>query len=152
MDVDVQAQGLKLKSKTLEDVMKSTFKTEPKLIGYDETPIDVTNTTTIGQVMVNGDLRNKANTEIRPIQKVSADASSSYVKPVAQRLQSSPKGKLSETIRNRDCVSDSSKTGNIKKYCSTFVLPNSGASTSVLLILTVFSHYLVQRNSKIAIV
>lgn len=152
MDVDVQAQGLKLKSKTLEDVMKSTFKTEPKLIGYDETPIDVTDTTTIGQVMVNGDLRNKANTEIRPIQKVSSDASSSYVKPVAQQLQSSPKGKLSETIRNRDCVSDSSKTGNIKKYCSTLVLPNSGASTYVLLILTVLSHYLVQRNSKIAIV
>lgn len=137
MGVDVQAQGFKLKSKTLEDVMKSTFKTEPELIGYDETPIDVTDTTTIGQVMVNGDLCNKVNPEIRPIQEVS-DASSSNVKPVVQRLQSSLKGKPSETIRNCDCVSDSSKTGNIKKNCSSFVVPNIGACTSVLLILTVF--------------
>ncbi|CAI8584290.1 unnamed protein product [Vicia faba] len=82
----LKAQDLKLKSKTLEDVMKSTFKTEPKLIGYDETPIDV------------------------------SDASSLNVKPVVQRLQSSHKGKLSETIRNRDCVSDSSKTAKARLY------------------------------------
>ncbi|XP_058759719.1 dicer-like protein 4 isoform X1 [Vicia villosa] len=111
----LKAQGFKLKSKTLEDVMKSTFKTEPELIGYDETPIDVTDTTTIGQVMVNGDLCNKVNPEIRPIQEVS-DASSSNVKPVVQRLQSSLKGKPSETIRNRVCVSDSSKTAKARLY------------------------------------
>ncbi|GAU11988.1 hypothetical protein TSUD_196120 [Trifolium subterraneum] len=113
----LKAQGLKLKSKTLEDVLKSTFKTEPKLIGFDETPIDVTDITTIGQEMVNGDLCNNSNPEIFRICEVS-DASSSCVKPVAQRLQSSPKEKLSETSRIRDfgsdSSSDSSKTGNAR--------------------------------------
>ncbi|XP_045827560.1 dicer-like protein 4 isoform X3 [Trifolium pratense] len=109
----LKAQGLKLKSKTLEDVLKSTFKTEPKLIGYDETPIDVTDTTTIGQEMVNGDLCNNSYPEIFRIREVS-DASSSCVKSVAQRFQSSPKEKLSETSRNRDFGIDSSKTGNAR--------------------------------------
>ncbi|WJX95975.1 endoribonuclease Dicer [Trifolium repens] len=109
----LKAQGLKLKSKTLEDVLKTTVKAEPKLIGYDETPIDVTDTTTIGQEMVNGDLCDNSNPEIFRIREVS-DAQSSCVKPVAQRLQSSPKEKLGETSRNRDCGSDSSKTGNAR--------------------------------------
>lgn len=109
----VQAQGLKPKTKTLEEVLKSTFKKKPKLIGYDETPIDVTDATTIGQLMANGDLCNKSNPEIRPIQEV-ADESASCVKPVGQQLQSFPKEKLQETSRKRDCASDSSKTGNVK--------------------------------------
>ena len=41
MDVDLQAQGYKLKS-SLEEVLKSSCKMEAKLIGYDETPIIVT--------------------------------------------------------------------------------------------------------------
>jgi hypothetical protein len=113
MGVNVQAQGLKLRTKTLEDVLKSTYKTEPKLIGFDETPIDVKDTTTIEQVMVNGDLCNKSNAEICPIRDVS-DASSSCVIRVAHLLQSSSKGKLSETVQNRDCGSDLARTGNIK--------------------------------------
>ncbi|GFY85749.1 minichromosome maintenance (MCM2/3/5) family protein [Actinidia rufa] len=37
-----KAQGYKFKSKSLEEVLKSTRKMEAKLIGYDEAPIDVT--------------------------------------------------------------------------------------------------------------
>ncbi|XP_027192482.1 dicer-like protein 4 isoform X3 [Cicer arietinum] len=110
---NLKAQGLKPKTKTLEEVLKSTFKKKPKLIGYDETPIDVTDATTIGQLMANGDLCNKSNPEIRPIQEV-ADESASCVKPVGQQLQSFPKEKLQETSRKRDCASDSSKTGTAR--------------------------------------
>jgi hypothetical protein len=39
--VDVQAHDLVPKSKTLEEVLKSSSKMEAKLIGYDESPIDV---------------------------------------------------------------------------------------------------------------
>lgn len=114
MGVNVQAQGLKLRTKTLEDVLKSTSKTEPKLIGFDETPIDVKDTTIIEQVIVNGDLCNKSNAEICPIRDVSDASSLCVIRVVAQRLQSSSKGKLSETVQNRDCGSDLARTGNIK--------------------------------------
>ncbi|KAJ1382389.1 Ribonuclease III domain [Sesbania bispinosa] len=117
----VQAQGWKPKSKTLEDVLKSTFKMEPKLIGYDETPIDVTDTNTIGQAMVNGNLCSKSDPEIRPIREV-VGMCSPCVKPVDQHLQSSPKGKLSETFENHDCSSDSSRTGYIKTLRALVIL------------------------------
>ncbi|KAJ1385905.1 Ribonuclease III domain [Sesbania bispinosa] len=110
---NLKAQGWKPKSKTLEDVLKSTFKMEPELIGYDETPIDVTDTNTIGQAMVNGNLYSKSDPEIRPIREV-VGMCSPCVKPVDQHLQSSPKGKLSETFENHDCSSDSSRTGTAR--------------------------------------
>jgi len=56
MGMDVQAQGWKEKSKTLEEVLESTSKMEPKLIGYDETPIDVTDTNIAKNIMVTADL------------------------------------------------------------------------------------------------
>lgn len=95
----MQAKGLKLKSKTLKDVLKSTFEMEPKLIGYNEIPIDVTDSNIVGQKMVNEDLCSKSDPEIHPI---------------GQRLQSSPDKQLRETVRNHDCSSDLSRTGNIK--------------------------------------
>lgn len=111
MSVDVQAQGWKAKSKTLEEVLESTSKMEPKLIGYDETPIDVTDTDTVGHIMVNADLYNKSNPEIRPIQET-VKICRPCVKPVGQWLQSSTKGKLSQIFS--DCGSDPSGTGSIK--------------------------------------
>lgn len=39
--MDVQAAGYMPKSKSLEHVLKSSPKSEARLIGYDETPIDV---------------------------------------------------------------------------------------------------------------
>lgn len=111
MGVDVQAQGWKAKSKTLEEVLESTSKMEPKLIGYDETPIDVTDTNK--HIVVNADPYNKSNPEIRPMQETD-EICSPCVKPFGQRLQSSAKGKLSQIFENRDCGSDSSGTGSIK--------------------------------------
>jgi len=111
MGVDVQAQGWKAKSKTLEEVLESTSKMEPKLIGYDETPIDVTDTNK--HIVVNADPYNKSNPEIRPMQETD-EICSPCVKPFGQRLQSSAKGKLSQIFENRDCSSDLSGTGSIK--------------------------------------
>ena len=108
MGVDVQAQGWKLRSKPLEEVLKSTFREEAKLIGYNETPIDVTATNSIGNIMVNGDLSSTSNPVIRPLREV-VDK-----KAVSQQLQSSSGGQLSGTFENHDCDSDSLRTGNIK--------------------------------------
>lgn len=117
---------MKPKSKTLEEVLKSTFKMEPKLIGYDETPIDVTVTNAVGHVIVNGDVCSESNTEIRRVLEV-VDKCSPCVIPIDQQLQSSPKGKPSETLGKHDCGSDSSRTGNIKTLlvlkCQMIVLP-----------------------------
>ncbi|XP_024022600.1 dicer-like protein 4 isoform X1 [Morus notabilis] len=41
VSVQLKAQGFKLKSSSLEEVLKSSSKMEAKLIGYDEKPIDV---------------------------------------------------------------------------------------------------------------
>lgn len=113
MGVDVQAQGWKAKSKTLEEVLESTSKMEPKLIGYDETPIDVTDTNTAKHIVVNADPYNNSNPEICPMQ-LTDEICSPCVKPFGQRLQSSAKGKLSQIFENRDCSSDLSGTGSIK--------------------------------------
>lgn len=114
MGVNVQARGWKTKSKTLEEVMKSTYKTEPQLIGYDETPIDVTDTNSMGQIMVQRDLGSKSDPEIRPILEV-VDTYSPCVTPVGELLQSSPEGKLNETFKSQECSGDLLRTGN-KKY------------------------------------
>jgi len=107
----MQAQGWKAKSKTLEEVLESTSKMEPKLIGYDETPIDVTDTNTAKHIMVTADLYSKSNPEI--LIQDTAEICSPCVKPVGQRLQSSTRGKLSEIFENH-CGSDSSGAGSVK--------------------------------------
>nr|ACU19799.1 unknown [Glycine max] len=84
---------------------------EPKLIGYDETPIDVTDTNK--HIVVNADPYNKSNPEIRPMQETD-EICSPCVKPFSQRLQSSAKGKLSQIFENRDCSSDLSGTGTAR--------------------------------------
>ncbi|KAL9326120.1 hypothetical protein ACSQ67_006765 [Phaseolus vulgaris] len=106
-----KAQGWKAKSKTLEEVLESTSKMEPKLIGYDETPIDVTDTNTAKHIMVTADLYSKSNPEI--LIQDTAEICSPCVKPVGQRLQSSTRGKLSEIFENH-CGSDSSGAGTAR--------------------------------------
>ncbi|XP_028190186.1 dicer-like protein 4 isoform X5 [Glycine soja] len=110
-----KAQGWKAKSKTLEEVLESTSKMEPKLIGYDETPIDVTDTNTAKHIVVNADPYNNSNPEICPMQ-LTDEICSPCVKPFGQRLQSSAKGKLSQIFENRDCGSDSSGTARSRLY------------------------------------
>ncbi|KAK7265138.1 hypothetical protein RJT34_32754 [Clitoria ternatea] len=99
----LKAQDLKPKSKTLEEVLESTSKMEPKLIGYDETPIDVTNTFNHTTV----------DPQVRLIREV-VDIRPPCVKPVGQQLQSSPKGKLSQITKNHS--SDSSRTARSQLY------------------------------------
>ncbi|TKY54740.1 Dicer protein 4 [Spatholobus suberectus] len=119
----LKAQGWKARSKTLEEVLESTSKMEPKLIGYDETPIDVTDTNTAGHIVVNADLYNMSNPEIRPIQERD-EICSPCVKPVGQRLPSSAKGKLSQIFENRDRGGDSSGTGTARsrlyEFCAAY--------------------------------
>ncbi|XP_027329743.1 dicer-like protein 4 [Abrus precatorius] len=113
---NLKAQGWKLKSKTLKEVLESTSKTEPKLIGYDETPINVTDTSSVRQIMVNADMCNKFSPEV--------DICSPCVKPFGLQLQSSAEGKLSLTIENHDGGSDSSRTGTARsrlyELCAAF--------------------------------
>ncbi|XP_047169317.1 dicer-like protein 4 isoform X2 [Vigna umbellata] len=104
-----KAQGWKAKSKTLEEVLESTSKMEPKLIGYDETPIDVTDTNTAKHIMVTADLYSKSNPEIRRIPDTD-EICSPCVKRVGQVLQSSMREKLSEISENH-CSSESSGAG-----------------------------------------
>ncbi|KAK7347176.1 hypothetical protein VNO80_21703 [Phaseolus coccineus] len=108
---NLQAQGWKAKSKTLEEVLESTSKMEPKLIGYDETPIDVTDTNTAKHIMETADLYTKLNPEI--LIQDTAEICSPCVKPVGQWLQSSTRGKLSEIFENH-CGSDSSGAGTAR--------------------------------------
>ncbi|RDY03581.1 Dicer-like protein 4, partial [Mucuna pruriens] len=120
----LKAQGWKAKSKTLEEVLQSTTKMEPKLIAFDETPIDITDTTnTARHIMVNADLYNKAGPEIRPIQET-LEICSPCVKPVGQWFKSSAKGKLNQILENRDCSSDSSGTGTARsrlyEFCAAY--------------------------------
>ncbi|XP_019453233.1 PREDICTED: dicer-like protein 4 isoform X2 [Lupinus angustifolius] len=107
-------QGWKPKSKSLEEVLKTTYKMEPKLIGYDETPIDVTAANAIENIMVNGDPYRKSNPVIRPIRDV-INIPTPSAKPVGQRLQSSPKERLSETIETNGCDNDSLRTDSLNK-------------------------------------
>lgn len=116
MDMNVQAQGWKAKSKTLEEVLESTSKMEPKLIGYDETPIDVTYTNTAKHIMVTGDLYSKSNSEIRRIPDTD-EICSPCVKPVGQLLQSSMREKLGGIFENH-CSSESSGAGSVKSLYS----------------------------------
>ncbi|KAK7329981.1 hypothetical protein VNO77_24164 [Canavalia gladiata] len=119
----LKAQGWKPKSKTLKEVLESTTKMDPKLIGYDETPIDVTDTNSVWQIMVNAGTCNKSNPEIRPIQEV-VDICSPCVRPVAQWFQSSAKEKLSQTFENHHCTGDSSRAGTARsrlyEFCAAY--------------------------------
>ncbi|KAK7388536.1 hypothetical protein VNO78_23354 [Psophocarpus tetragonolobus] len=115
-------QGWKAKSKTLEEVLESTSKMEPKLIGYDETPIDVTDTNIASHKIVNADLY-KSNPEIRRIQET-VEICSPCVIHVGQRLQSSAKGKLGQIYENHEYGSDSSGTGTARsrlyEFCAAY--------------------------------
>ncbi|KAL1372177.1 hypothetical protein HN51_002320 [Arachis hypogaea] len=105
---ELKAQGWRPRSKPLEEVLKSTFKGEAKLIGYNETPIDVTAINSIEHVMVNGNLSSNSNPIIRPLREVIG------IKPVDQKVQHSSKGQPSGTYDNRDCAGDLSRTGTAR--------------------------------------
>ncbi|KAL2338481.1 hypothetical protein Fmac_012927 [Flemingia macrophylla] len=106
----LKTQGWKTKSKTLEEVLQSTSTKTPKLIGYDETYIDVTDTSTAMHRMVNAD---NMSSYVKYKQET-AEICSPCVKPFGQRLQSSTKGKLNQIFENSDSGSESSGTGTAR--------------------------------------
>ncbi|KAI4335598.1 hypothetical protein L6164_014232 [Bauhinia variegata] len=109
----LKAQGCTPKSKTLEEVLKTSSKREGKLIGYDEIPIDVTAINTNGTVMVKQNLRSNFNQAIRPIREV-LDICSPSALLVSQRPQSSfgtIDEKLDKSFKDLDHDTDSERTG-----------------------------------------
>lgn len=111
MGVDVQSQGWKTKSKSLEEVLKSTVRMEAKLIGYDETPIDVTEAQ-IKPIVVKGDQCSNFNMEnISNGHGEAVDICSPCSIPVSRQLSSSTIGKAGETLENHDGDSDSRRAG-----------------------------------------
>ncbi|KAH7859943.1 hypothetical protein Vadar_007343 [Vaccinium darrowii] len=62
-------QGYKLKTKSLEDVLKSSRKLEAKLIGYDEAPIDVTapDAIPLDKLKLQEPSRSQSNPKVYPI-------------------------------------------------------------------------------------
>lgn len=65
----MQDQGYKLKTKSLEDVLKSSRKLEAKLIGYDEAPIDVTapDAIPLDKLKLQEPSRSQSNPKVYPI-------------------------------------------------------------------------------------
>jgi endoribonuclease Dicer len=109
--VDVQAKGYKPKSKTLEEVLKSSRKMEAKLIGYDETPIDVNTPEAIGFEKStvqpsSGDFE----PQIFRLTKVS-DNNISCITPAIKKQFGALRGQPSRTIENHSCDPDSQTTG-----------------------------------------
>ncbi|XP_054806590.1 dicer-like protein 4 isoform X2 [Prosopis cineraria] len=105
---ELKSKGWKPKSKSLEEVLKSTFKAEGKLLGYDETPIDITEAG-IEPVMVEGDQCSSFDPEIfRICDDEVVDGYPPHSTSVRQQVPSSSvTGKLGEEIEDheRDCDS-----------------------------------------------
>ncbi|KAK8581994.1 hypothetical protein V6N12_072193 [Hibiscus sabdariffa] len=87
--VKIKALGYAPKSKSLEEVLKGSIKAEAKLIGFDETPIDVAvpDTTAFGNMKLQESLVNDCNRETRSINKTTS-TSSPCVSPVSRPLPS----------------------------------------------------------------
>ncbi|KAK4265332.1 hypothetical protein QN277_026397 [Acacia crassicarpa] len=109
----LKSKGWKPKSKSLEDVLKSTFKAEGKLLGYDETPIDITEAGIIEPITINGDQCSNFDPEIfRVGGDVVVDKYPSHSTNAGHRLPSSSIiGKLDGTIEYHDWDCDPQRAG-----------------------------------------
>lgn len=116
MGVGVQSKGWKPKSKSLEEVLKSTLKAEGKLLGYDETPIDVTEAAIIEPIMVEGDQCSSFDPEIFPIgggDEVVEKYPPHSTTIGKQLLSSSMKGIYNETIEHHERDCDPQRAGTV---------------------------------------
>lgn len=98
--MDVQAQGYISKSKSMEDVLKSSDKMEARLVGYDETPVDVSTPDAIG--IEKSMVQQSFGREVEP-------QSSPCATPVIKRLCEGVRG----TAETPSCDLDSQTTGTI---------------------------------------
>jgi endoribonuclease Dicer len=109
--VDVQAKGYVPKSKTLEEVFKSSCNMEAKLIGYDETPIDVNTPEAIGfEKLTVQPFSRDFEPQISRLTEAS-DNNISCITPVTKNLFGALRGQPSGTIENHSCDPDSQTTG-----------------------------------------
>lgn len=106
--LDAQAQGCILKSRSLEKVLKSSDKMEAKLIGYDETPIDLEN--------VSVEESFGCNSYSEPRSTGEAFNGSSISKSIRRLCPSPPalvRRDLGQTIDNHVTDTDSETSGTI---------------------------------------
>ncbi|XP_057968362.1 dicer-like protein 4 isoform X2 [Malania oleifera] len=117
MCVKLKAQGYEVRSKLLEleEVLKSNYKMEPRLIGYDETPIDVMPPSIIESV--NSKVRepsiSAAKCRLNFINEQPTKTCSSSIKPArnASSLFEVPALQPSKTDENNSCDLDAQNTG-----------------------------------------
>ncbi|XP_062159041.1 dicer-like protein 4 [Alnus glutinosa] len=110
-----RAKGYVPKSKTLEEVFKSSCKMEAKLIGYDKTPIDVNTPEAIGfEKLTVQPFSRDFGPQISRLTKAS-DNNISCITPVIKNLFGALRGQPSGTIENHRCDPDSQTTGGSHK-------------------------------------
>lgn len=110
--LDAQAQGCILKSRPLEKVLKSSSKMEAKLIGYDETPIDLENFSVEESFGCNSYSEPRSTSE--------AFNGSSFSKSIRRLCPSPPasvRRVLGKTIDNHVTDTDSETSGTIFYLC-----------------------------------
>ncbi|XP_058180782.1 dicer-like protein 4 [Rhododendron vialii] len=112
--VKLKDQGYKLKSKSLEDVLKSSRKMEAKLIGYDEAPIDVTAPDAIpwDKLKLKEPSRSRSNQKVYPISDeakkiIFSPRMGSIIEPQPPSLEA--RGPLSTASRGNNLLGGSSK-------------------------------------------
>ena len=116
--LELQAQGNIPKSKSLEEILKSSCKMEAKLIGYDETPIDVVASDVVGfeKLTVQEPSSSNINSKVRSISEVS-NSNSPSIKRVRQH-SSSVKMDPSDSSDNHSSDSNSETRGTVDASCT----------------------------------
>ncbi|KAK3007427.1 hypothetical protein RJ639_013553 [Escallonia herrerae] len=85
----LKAQGYKARSKSLEEVLRSSQKMEAKLIGYDEKPTDVLASYPIGfeKLAVHEPLRSNGHLKMHPVSVEPKKVSKPNVGPVSMEIE-----------------------------------------------------------------
>lgn len=146
--MELQAQGNIPKTKSLEEVLKSSNEMEAKLIGYDETPIDVVLPDVIGFDKLNVQEPSRRNFNSKMHIKEERNGDSSCIKPVLQPPPSFEAVKIqpSETRGNPSCDANSQARGTVNVSCISRV--SSMEYFSNFLTLRKSSRWVTRSNSK----
>ncbi|KAK2993669.1 hypothetical protein RJ640_009484 [Escallonia rubra] len=115
----LKAQGYKARSKSLEEVLRSSQKMEAKLIGYDEKPTDVLASYPIGfeKLAVHEPSRSNGHLKVHPVSVEPKKVSKPNIGPVRQPPSSS-KFQFTENIESHGCSVDSQTPGGSGKGSS----------------------------------
>ena len=113
----MQAQGYAPKSKSLEEVLKSSCKEEAKLIGYDETPIVVITPDVIGfeKLMLQQPSGRDFEPKIISFNGASNNSSPRII-PISEQPFRALRGQPCTTVENHSCDPDSQATGTAYNY------------------------------------